>query len=104
MKKLLLTVMLFAACVVASAKSYEIRLFQPALVGGVELKSGDYKVEFTDSKAIIKAGKVSAEAPITVESTEQKHSSTSVRYQNQDGKLRVQEIRIGGTKTKLVFN
>ena len=24
--------------------------------------------------------------------------------QNQDGKLRVQEIRIGGTKTKLVFN
>ena len=24
--------------------------------------------------------------------------------QNQDGKLRVQEIRIGGAKTKLVFN
>jgi len=28
----------------------------------------------------------------------------SVKYQNGDGKYRVQEIRLGGTKTKLVFD
>ncbi|MEO7652497.1 MAG: hypothetical protein ABIZ80_18695 [Bryobacteraceae bacterium] len=104
MKKLLLTVVILATCVVSSAKSYEIRLFQPASVGGVELKPGEYKVEFTDSKATLKAGKLSTEAPVKVESTEEKYSSTSVRYQNENGKLRVQEIRLGGTKTKLVFN
>ena len=39
-----------------------------------------------------------------VETAEEKFGSTSVRYQNGDGKYRIQEIRLGGTKTRLVFN
>jgi hypothetical protein len=104
MRNLLLTVLVFATCLVASAKSYNVTLFQAATVGGADLKPGDYKVEFTESKATMKAGKVSAEAPVKVESSDQKYDATSVRYQNADGKLRIQEIRLGGTKTKLVFN
>jgi hypothetical protein len=50
-----------------------------------------------------KAG-ASVEANVKVESAESKFNSTSVRYQNGDGKYRIQEIRLGGTKTKLVFN
>ena len=33
-----------------------------------------------------------------------KFDTTTVRYGVGDGKTRIQEIRIGGTKTKLVFS
>jgi hypothetical protein len=41
---------------------------------------------------------------VKVEKAENKFKSTSVRYTNGDGKLTVQEIRLGGTSTRLVFN
>ena len=41
--------------------------------------------------------------PVKVETADNKFSSTSVRYMNGDGKFKVQEIRVGNSKTKLVF-
>jgi hypothetical protein len=38
-----------------------------------------------------------------VQKADAKYSTTSVRYTNGDGKQRVQEIRVGGTDTKIVF-
>ncbi len=90
--------------VTASAASYRITLFQPSVVSGTELKPGDYKLEHVDSKVIIKQGKQSVEAQVKVEKSDTKFSATSVRYANGDGKYRVQEIRLGGTNTKLLFN
>jgi len=89
---------------VASAKSFSVTLFQPSVVGGAELQPGEYKLEWNESKVVIRNGKKSAEAVVKAEATEQKFDSTSVRYENVDGKYRIQEIRLGGTKTKLVFN
>jgi len=89
---------------VASAKSYSLTLFQPSIVGGAELQPGDYKLDLDDTKVVIRNGKKSAEATVKVEAGDQKFGSTSVKYQNGDGKYRVQEIRLGGTKTKLVFD
>ncbi len=88
----------------ASAATYSVTLFQPSVVGASELRPGDYKLEVKDNKAVLSRGKLTAEAPAKVEENESKFSSTSVRYANSDGKLRIQEIRIGGTKTKIVFN
>jgi hypothetical protein len=96
--------MILAAAAVASAKSYTVKLFQPSVVGGAELQPGEYKLDVNESKVTIRSGKNSAEATVTVESGDQKYASTSVKYQNGDGKYRIQEIRLGGTKTKLVFN
>jgi hypothetical protein len=87
---------------VASAKSYNVRLYQPSIVGGTSLKAGDYKVEVKDDKLVIRRGKEIAEAPVKVETGDRKHASTTVRYQNGDGKYRLQEIRLGGTNMKLV--
>ena len=103
MKKLILSFATLALAV-ASADTYKVTLFQPSLVNGKELKAGDYKVEVKDSVATIRNGKSSVEAPVKVETGTDKFSSTSVRYQNGDGKYRIQEIRVGGTNTKLVFN
>jgi hypothetical protein len=57
-----------------------------------------------NSKAVMSKGKDKVEATVKVESTGEKFSSTSIRYAQENGKNKVQEIRLGGTKTKLVFN
>ncbi|MGD0775503.1 MAG: hypothetical protein ABSC05_22025 [Candidatus Solibacter sp.] len=95
---------LVAGLAVASARSYTISLFEPAMVGSTELKPGNYKLEVNDQTAIIRQGKVQTESPVKVEEGETKFATTVVRYvPGADGKARIQEIRIGGTKTKLVF-
>jgi hypothetical protein len=104
MTKKLLFVFSTLALAVASAASYRVTFFQPAVINGTELKPGDYKVKVENNKAIIISGRKSIEADVKVETTDTKFNSTSVRYSNGDGKYRVQEIRIGGTNTKLVFN
>ncbi len=95
-----LTIGLFAA----SAASYNVTLFQPSIVAGKELKPGDYKLILEDSKAVIQRGKERVEASVKVEQGDSKFSSTSVRYAEENGKLKIQEIRLGGTTTRLVFN
>jgi len=103
-RKFLLSFAILAVSAVASAKSFSVTLFQPSIVGGAELQPGEYKLELSESKVTIRNGKKSAEAAVKVETAEEKYGSTSVRYQNGDGKYRIQEIRLGGTKTRLVFN
>lgn len=92
-----------AALAIASAKSYTVNLFQPATVGGKELAAGEYRVEVVNQKAVISNGKVDAEAPVKIEDGTAKYSSTTIRFNTDSGKYRIQEIRLGGTKTKLVF-
>jgi hypothetical protein len=88
---------------IASAKSYTLTLYSAATVGGTELKPGQYSVEVKDSKAVIRNGHVQSEAPVKVESVDSKYGATTVRYGNDGGKMQIQEIRLGGTNTKLVF-
>lgn len=103
-KKILLSFATLALAVASAASSYKVTLFQPSLVAGTELKPGDYKITLTDNKAVITSGKTSVEAAVKTETADSKFSSTTVRYRNGDGKYRVQEIRLGGTTTKIVFD
>ena len=102
-RKLLLSFATLALAVASAASSHKITLFQPSLVNGTELKPGDYKVTVQDNKVVISSGKTSVEASIKTETADSKFSSTTVRYRNGDGKYRLQEIRLGGTTTRLVF-
>lgn len=86
--------------VASAATTYHITLFQNSVVNGTNLKPGDYKVAINNDKATISQGKQSTEVPVKVEITDRKNQTTAVRYGTES---RVQEIRIGGTKTKLVF-
>lgn len=103
MKKFVFSFAVMALAVASAADSYRVTLFQPSVVAGKELKPGEYKVTVKDNKAVITQGKESVEAPVKVEATDSKFNATSVRYNNGDGKYKVQEIRLGNTKTKLVF-
>jgi len=89
-----------ALAVASAATSYNVTFFEPVVVNGTTLKPGEYKVEINDNKATIKKGKVVAESSVKVENNEAKYPSTSVRLV---GGTQVEEIRVGGTHTKLVF-
>lgn len=93
-----------AAMVFASAASYNVTLFQPSVVSGKELKPGEYKLTIDGGTAILVKGKEKVEFAVKLETAESKFSSTSVRYADQGGKMKVQEIRLGGTTTKVVCN
>ena len=104
MKKILILFVVLGMAVIASAKSYSITLFEPSIIGGSELKPGDYKLELKDEKVVIRKGKQIGEAPVKVETADSKYSTTTVRYRNGDGKYRIQEIHLGGTNMKLVVS
>jgi hypothetical protein len=103
MKKQFLIAVVMAGVALASGKSYRMNLEEPALLGNTELKAGEYRVEVVDQKAVIRQGKKQHEAPVKVETADSKYYTTSVRFTNDNGKRHIQEIHVGGTKTRLVF-
>jgi hypothetical protein len=102
MTKILL-VLAIAGLALASAKSYEIDLYQPALLGNTQLAPGHYSVEITGEKAVVRNGKIHGEAPVKVETMDKKYPTTTVTFAIPDGKMHIQEIHVGGTTTKIVF-
>src|SRR5262249_31425850 len=100
-KKLVVSFAL-AGLAIASAASHRITLFEESVVNGTTLKPGDYKLVVDGGRATLSRGKQSVEAPVSVEKANSKFGTTSVRYA--DGNKRVQEIRLGGTDTKIVFD
>ena len=101
-KKIWLALAMLGMVAIASAKSYSLTLFQPSLIGGAELKPGNYSLEVKDQKVVIRQGKVTGEAPVKVEHADNKYGTTTVRYTNGDGKYHIQEIHLGGTDLRLV--
>ena len=103
-RRLLLTLAVLGGAIgAAHAKSYTVTLLQTATVSGTELKPGEYTLEVKDQAVTIKSGKMQVSAPVKVETTDGKNPSTTVRYASGEGKFKIQEIRLGGTKTKLVL-
>lgn len=93
-----------AAAGAASAASYHVKLLDATVVNGTELKPGEYKVDVSENKAIFHAGKKTVEAPIKVQNAANKFGNTSLRYgSGPDGKMTLQSIELGGSKTTLVF-
>ena len=98
-KKSILAFATLALAVASAASSYSVTFFEPVVVNGQTLKAGDYKVQYSADKATIQQGKTVTEVPIKVETNTDKYAATTVRLNG----TQVEEIRLGGTKTKLVF-
>jgi hypothetical protein len=88
---------------VASAETCRLTLSQPSKVSGKVFKAGDYRLNVEASKVTIVGDKESVEVPAKVETVGNKFDTTAVRYSGTGEAVTVTEIRIGGTKTKLVF-
>ena len=108
LKKIVLCFAIFAfalsaGSVPAKVTSFKVTITQPAMVKGQELKIGEYNVSLIGDKITMVRGKQSIEVPVKVETADQKFDGTAIRYTG-SGKMEVTEIRIGGTKTKLIVN
>jgi hypothetical protein len=103
-KKILLIAMGVAGLAMAGGKSYSFTLYEPALLGPMKLDPGDYQVSVSDQRALVRSGKTRCEAAVRIETAASKYGSTTVRFENGDGKMHIQEIHVGGTKTRLIFN
>ena len=102
MKKLLVSVIAVAGMAMAASKSYTVKLYGPAKVGSTELKAGEYQVKVENDKAVIRGDNSTTEANVKVETADAKYSTTTVRLGTGE-KPQIQEIRLAGTHTKLVF-
>ena len=74
----LLCFALVAVAAVAGAKSYTVNLFDAAMIGGTELKPGEYKVEVLDQKAVLRNGKTHGEFPVKVENNGSRYGATTM--------------------------
>jgi hypothetical protein len=96
-----------SAGTVPGSGHYNVTLNQPAVVQGTVLKAGDYRLILADSKLTIinEVGKKNPlEVTVKVETQDKKFDTTVVRLDTSGGKAAISEIRLGGTKTRLVFN
>ena len=91
------------ALAVASAENYRVTLTQPISVKGTQLKAGEYRLNLENSKCTLNSGKQSVEVSVKVETADKKFDTTAIRYKGAGDKQSISEIRIGGTKTRLVF-
>jgi hypothetical protein len=101
------SLLLFAALglSIASAKSYDVTFDSASKVGNVELKAGKYsllvmdntKVKFTSSNG------EAVEANAKVSTVDKKFQATQVDMKQVNGAAQVNEIDLGGTKTKILF-
>ena len=103
MKKALAVLFVIGIGVAQAASSYRVTLYKPTTINGTQLKRGDCKLELQGDKVIIKQGKTSVESNVTVENATHKFDATSVGYAGDSASNEVQEIRLGGTNTKLLF-
>ncbi len=101
MNKLVTVFAFVSAFTFANAATYHFDLYRTTTVNGTTFKPGDCKIDVKDNQVVLKQGKNSAAVPVKVENAAQKFVSTSVGY-NTGGQL--QEIRLGGTNTKLLFD
>ena len=87
------------------AKSYDITIVTITKAGSVQLKPGLYKVKVEGTSAIftdVNSSKTLS-TPVKIETGDKKFDDTTVQITNEGGTARLDEIDLGGSKTKLEF-
>lgn len=98
-RKIMLGLGTLALAVATAASSHMVKIYDTVYVNGTKLQPGDYRVEVNQNTATLKNGKTVVEAPVKVEQSNEKFFTNSLTVNGQN----LEEIRLGGTHTKLVF-
>src|ERR1041385_9242086 len=106
MKKFLVVAGLtISSLTLVNAKTYDIVLSNKTTAGSLELKPGQYKLKVDGNNAIFtdtSKGK-SFTTPVKVESGDKKFDDTRVQSTKDGDAEKINEIDLGGSKTKLGF-
>src|SRR3984885_1794361 len=87
---------------VASAKSYDVVLIEPAMAGTTELKPGEYKVKVQGSEAVFTdQNSKSFSVPVKIENGSKKFGYTSIESTNNGGMDTIKAIDLADSTTRL---
>lgn len=91
---------------IASAKSYDIMLTEPAQAGHLQLKAGEYHVKLVGTNAVFTSADTSKKftAPVKIVKEARKYDQTAVETNTANGTDKVQAIELGGSHTRLDFS
>jgi len=98
-KRILMVAAVSAMTAFAGASTYKVNILDDTVVGGKQIKAGEYKVAVENNTAVLKHGKETVEVPAHTEQAPSKYSNTQVQYVDNA----IHEIHVGGTTTKIVF-
>ena|ERR1035441_4713366 len=94
----------FAGNPTAKVPVAHVTLNKPAIINGTALKAGDYRLTLGAGKVTFLIDKDSREIPAKIETGEKKFDVTEVQYDSVGNQATITEIRLGGTKTRILFN
>jgi hypothetical protein len=84
--------------------TYRVTLSQPAVIQGTAFKAGEYRVNVNAGTVTFTFEKESRQIPAKIETNKYKFFSDEVRYDQDGDHLKISEICVGGTRTRLLFN
>jgi hypothetical protein len=97
-----------AGTVPAKISTHKVTLTQPAVVLGTTLKAGEYRLNISAGTGAgtvtFTLGKESHTVPVKVETNKISYTTDQVQYDQDGDRIKISEICLGGTKTRLVFN
>jgi hypothetical protein len=103
MKKLLLGACVFSLGIASAASSFHVRIVDPTWVGQSQLKPGEYEVRVDGDKVTFKQGKTIVAVSAKVETSASKFSDTQMDVKTVNGQAKLQELDLGGTKSKIML-
>jgi len=104
MNKLILGACVFSLGIAAAASSYHIKIADPTWVGTTELKAGEYEVRVDGDKVTFKQGKTVIAVAAKIETNASKFPDTLIDVKTINGQAKMQELDLGGTKSKIVLS
>jgi hypothetical protein len=102
MKKALAVLFALSISAAYAASSYRVNLVKTTTVNGTTLNPGDCKIELAGDKVVIKQGKTTVEANVTVQNAPQKFVLTTVGY-GEGSSIELHDLHLAGTTLKLTF-
>ena len=93
-----------AGTVPVKGSTHKVLHTQPAVLGGTALKAGEYRLSVRPGVVTFTLNKESHEIPAKVETNGTKYFTDEVQYNRDHDQVRISEIGLGGTTTRLVFN
>jgi len=105
MKKVLsITAFALFSLTMLSAKTYDITLVAPTKAGSVQLKPSHYSFRVDGSTVTFKdESSKTYSTPVKIETGDKKYDETKVQATKDGDTDRLEDIELGGSKTKLGF-
>jgi len=99
-KTLLLSFVVLGSMAFAAGNTVRVNLDRDSVIEGKTVRAGNYKISVENGNAVLSHGKESIQVPAREEAAPNKFPSTELTYK---GTADLQEIDLGGTTTRIVF-